>query len=410
MEEDWEEFFKNDDYDNVEELASSSTSASTRSSTSNNDNMNNYDYTIRGDTVTPKCSDIYISTKTKISYLNKPIVLNDVFWKIPIMPYHTQGEGIIKKQMKFNSTTQEELNVIQEKVREYSDNSFIEEHVIMQIANPTGRIKFKDIRKISIGLRKKDIISHRCKKKSAFYNCFVVIIRITCEGDGCNNKNPKSFREINAKVFNTGKIEIPGIQTKEMLDKVLILLTSILKKVEGYENLEYIKEKSETVLINSNFRCGYYVNREKLYSILKYKYNIKCAYDPCSYPGILCEFYYDQTVTSDKQTGRQQANEVGSNEVGAGANEVSEKVTLNKIIKVSFMIFRTGSVLIVGKCEENVLNDIYIFIKNMMEREYLNCYTVITEEDMEIIKEKSLATSTSADKCRKIKKNIIVYA
>jgi hypothetical protein len=77
---------------------------------------------------------------------------------------------------------------------------------------------------------------------------------------------------------------------------------------------------------------------------------------------------------------------------------------------VSFMIFRTGSVLIVGKCEENVLNDIYLFIKNMMEREYLNCYTVITEEDMEIIKEKSLATSTSADKCRKIKKNIIVYA
>jgi hypothetical protein len=415
MEEDWEEFFKNDDYENVEELASStSTSSSTSSSTSNNDNMNNYDYTIRGDT--PKCSDIYISTKTKISYFNKPIVLNDVFWKIPIMPYHTQAEGVIKKQMKFNSTTQEELNVIQEKVREYSDNSFIEEHVIMQIANPTGRIKFKDIRKISIGLRKKDIISHRCKKKSAFYNCFVVILRITCEGDGCNNKNPKSFREINAKVFNTGKIEIPGIQTKEMLDKVLILLTSILKKVEGYENLEYIKEKSETVLINSNFRCGYYVNREKLYSILKYKYNIKCAYDPCSYPGILCEFYYDQTLTSDKQTGRQQANEVGAgaNELRAGANEVSanevsEKVTRNKI-KVSFMIFRTGSVLIVGKCEENVLNDIYLFIKNMMEREYLNCYTVITEEDMEIIKEKSLATSTSADKCRKIKKNIIVYA
>lgn len=54
MEEDWEEFFKNDDYDNVEELASSSTSTSTRSSTSNNDNMNNYDYTIRGDTGAPK--------------------------------------------------------------------------------------------------------------------------------------------------------------------------------------------------------------------------------------------------------------------------------------------------------------------------------------------------------------------
>ena len=399
MEEDWEAFFQNDDDDNVEEFASSSTSNSTSnstsSSTSNNDNMNNYDYTIRGDagtdTDTPKCSDIYISTKTKISYFNKPIVLNDVFWKIPIMPYHTQAEGVIKKQMKFNSTTQEELNVIQEKVREYSDTSFIEEHVITQISNPSGRIKFKDVRKVSIGLRKKDITSHRCKKKSAFYNCFVVILRITCDGDGCNNKNLNSFREINAKVFNTGKIEIPGIQTKEMLDKVLVLLTNILRPItiteNGKEELKYIKEKSETVLINSNFRCGYYVNREKLYSILKYKYNIKCAYDPCSYPGILCEFYYDPAFASDKQTGR-----------------LSEVADTKDITKVSFMIFRTGSVLIVGKCEEDVLNYIYIFIKDMLEREYVNCYTAA--EEIEQVKEKPSAI----DKCRKIKKNIIVYA
>ena len=34
------------------------------------------------------------------------------------------------------------------------------------------------------------------------------------------------------------------------------------------------------------------------------------------------------------------------------------------------MIFRTGSVLIVGKCEENVLYKIYDFIKNILETEY----------------------------------------
>lgn len=399
MEEDWEAFFQNDDDDNVEEFASTSTSKSSSTSNNDNNNMNNYDYTDAG-TDTPKCSDIYISTKTKISYFNKPIVLNDVFWKIPIMPYHTQAEGVIKKQMKFNSTTQEELNVIQEKVREYSDTSFIEEHVITQISNPSGRIKFKDVRKVSIGLRKKDITSHRCKKKSAFYNCFVVILRITCDGDGCNNTNINSFREINAKVFNTGKIEIPGIQTKEMLDKVLVLLTNILRPItiteNGKEELKYIKEKSETVLINSNFRCGYYVNREKLYSILKYKYNIKCAYDPCSYPGILCEFYYDPAFASDKQTGRLSAED----DVDTKCSDTKGK----GITKVSFMIFRTGSVLIVGKCEEDVLNYIYIFIKDMLEREYVNCYTAA--EEIEQVKEKPSAI----DKCRKIKKNIIVYA
>ena len=35
------------------------------------------------------------------------------------------------------------------------------------------------------------------------------------------------------------------------------------------------------------------------------------------------------------------------------------------------MIFRTGSILIVGNCEENVLNIIYNFLKNMLAKEYL---------------------------------------
>ena len=41
-------------------------------------------------TIAPKCSDIYISTKTKIAYLSTPINLSEVFWKIPVMPYHAQ--------------------------------------------------------------------------------------------------------------------------------------------------------------------------------------------------------------------------------------------------------------------------------------------------------------------------------
>ena len=42
------------------------------------------------------------------------------------------------------------------------------------------------------------------------------------------------------------------------------------------------------------------------------------------------------------------------------------------IIKVSFMIFRTGSVLIVGKCTEDILEEIYIYLKNLFKKEYIN--------------------------------------
>ena len=40
------------------------------------------------------------------------------------------------------------------------------------------------------------------------------------------------------------------------------------------------------------------------------------------------------------------------------------------IVEVSFMIFRTGSVLIVGMCEENVLNDIYGFLTRLLKVEF----------------------------------------
>ena len=110
----------------------------------------------------PKATDIYISTKTNISFLNTNIDLSAVFWKIPIIRYGMPSQGIVKKQMKFNFTSREGLNEMQEYLKNYT---CVEENIITSIDNPSGRIKFKDIRKVSIGLCKKDILNYRSKKK-----------------------------------------------------------------------------------------------------------------------------------------------------------------------------------------------------------------------------------------------------
>ena len=150
------------------------------------------------DSNAPKPTEIYISTKTKIAYLNSPIELRDIFWNIPVISYAIPRNGVIKKQMKFNSLTPEELHLIQEKLK---NEPYFEEYVITHIDNPTGRIKFKDTRKISIGISKKDILSYRSKKKSAFYNCFVLILRMKVES---------TFKEFHVKVFNTGETRNTG--------------------------------------------------------------------------------------------------------------------------------------------------------------------------------------------------------
>ena len=104
--------------------------------------------------------------------------------------------------MKFNNTTKEDVDEINDKIKEYE---YIDTTIIQQIDNPNGRVKFKDIRKISIGICKKDMISYRTKKKSAFYNCFVLILRIDVNKDDKTTKN-KLFKEFHVKIFNTGKL------------------------------------------------------------------------------------------------------------------------------------------------------------------------------------------------------------
>jgi hypothetical protein len=320
----------------------------------------------------PKCSPLNISTKTKISYLNYPIDLKSVFWNIPLVTYHEPNIGVVKKQMKFNSTTTEEVGEIIKHKEKYE---YIDDYVISQIHNPEGRIKFKDIRKISIGICKKDITSYRCKKKSAFYNCFVVILRLL---------HNDLYKEIHVKVFNTGKLEIPGIQDATILNKVLALLVIILTPIVNIEvdkPLCFIENKSETVMINSNFSCGYFINREKMYKILKYKYKINSNFDPCSYPGIQCEFYYDSLIQETEQHGSQPST-----------------VRVNEVTKVSFMIFRTGSVLIVGKCSEEILYQIYDFLRDIFEVEYDEIKYANNIEPMPI---------KNKDKNRKMRKKLI---
>jgi TATA-box binding protein (TBP) (component of TFIID and TFIIIB) len=348
--------------------------------TENETSSISYDY--NNSNIPPKASNIYISTKSKIIFLNNSIDLKNVFWNIPVIPYSSPINGVVKKQMKFNSTAQEELDYITEKIK---GELYADEHIITSINNPSGRIKFKDVRKISIGICKKDLLSYRCKKKSAFYNCFVLIVRM-------KNETDDDFKEHHVKVFNTGKIGITGVRTDEGFYKLLKHVIGIIQPFVK-EKLEYIEESSETILINSNFNTGFFINREALYDILKMKYNIEAIYDPCSYPGIQSKFYYNSSK-------KQQNGCINNSEL----NSIIENSNLKKIpnIKVSFMVFRTGSVLIVGKCDEEVLLIVYEFLKRILHNEFANiCQQKNKMNEDEIILVK--------DKNKKLrKKNIII--
>jgi len=317
-----------------------------------------------------KCEDLYISTKTKVLYLNHPIDTHAMFWAIPVIEYWRPIDGVIKKQMKIVSNTAEEFEDVQKRLSQIT--GYYTEHAIKSINNPTARkIKFKDDRKITVGLSKKDILNCRGKVKKAFMNCFAIIIRFKYEND---------FREIHVKVFNTGKLEIPGILNANILDIIRVKVIDILQPFMD-QPLGYIENSAtENVLINSNFNCGFFINREKLYMALRTeKYGIDTSYDPCIYPGIKCKYYYNNELSIDD------VNQNGRIPREDGVMKMSELELNKKYTEVSFMIFRTGSCLIVGNCSEPILMHIFEFIKRMLTEE---CQYIRVEKESPVKKSK----------------------
>lgn len=317
----------------------------------------------------PECEDLYISTTTKVLFLNTHIDIDNMFWKLPILEYGIPKNGIVKKQMKIISKTPEDYEKYKERL---TSLKYYKEHVIKQIHNPSARrIKFKDERKITIGLSKKDIMNCRGKVKNAFYNCYAIIIRFLYED---------TYKEIHVKVFNTGKLEIPGVLNERLLEQVKQLVLDYMQP-HTEEELYYIeKDSEENVLINSNFNCGYYINRDKLYSILRSdKYAIETAYDPCSYPGVKCKYYFNNSKPFDKNF---QNGLIEDDDKNMKLYELDDN---KKYTEISFMIFRTGSCLIVGNCTEKILRFVYDFIKNILYQEYSY---ISVPSDIEPVKEK----------------------
>jgi TATA-box binding protein (TBP) (component of TFIID and TFIIIB) len=309
----------------------------------------------------PECEELYISTKTKVLFLNQPVDINTIFWKIPVIPYWKPTEGVVKKQMKIVSKTPEEFQEYRNKLQ---DIPYYTENIIKQIDNPAARrIKFKDERKITVGISKKDIMNCRGKIKNAFYNCFAIIFRL-------QDKN-YDYREIHVKIFNTGKLEIPGIIHNELLETVKRMILDLLTPHHIETPFSFIDNaKEDSVLINSNFNCGFFINRERLHSILRSdKYQIESAYDSCSYPGVKCKFYFNNEAGFDaeKQYGR-----ICKEDTKLKMSELDDN---HKYTVVSFMIFRTGSCLIVGNCSEEILRFIFNFIRSILQKEYHNIYT-----------------------------------
>jgi hypothetical protein len=314
----------------------------------------------------PEPSPLHVSTRTIIAFLNTHVEnYLQLFWDIPITPYISPEAGVVQKQTKFNSETPEQRDAILHKLSQVKEH--VKQKIILQIDKPNGRVKFKDNRKISIGISSKDLLEP--KETRAFFNTLVMIVRLRIDGE---------FKEFHTKLFNTGKVEIPGIKHPDTFLQIMDFLVGFLQPFFSIP-LQYNKDEIESVLVNSNFDCNYYIQLEKMHEILVHKYQIQAIYDPCNYPGIQCSFYYYAG----------QINQTGIQHMTESKKYKKESKLHPETIRISFMIFRTGSVLIVGKIKnDEIKEDIYRYLVQMFKEEYPEICAPATFDGSQVKKKK----------------------
>lgn len=295
-------------------------------------------------------SELHISTKTILISLSTSFDLVSIFWNMYVLDYHVLKEGVIKKQAKITTNSLEETREVEKRCQQESERGIYITETIVE------NTKDKNVRKLNIGLCKKDVMAFNKKNyvsKGAFSNAFVFTMRI---------RNLDAYQEVHIKMFQNGKIEIPGMKCLEPVKKAVHLLLTLI-----HSNEVVVPSQMMPILINSNFNCGFEVNRDVLYDILQKKYRITAYYDQCSYPGIQCKYYFygdcNELTMEGLLPGQRHPLHPSSKAAANAAN----------IFEMSFFIFRTGNVLIVGRCNEDVLQTIFEYISEILVNEREKC-------------------------------------
>ena len=360
--------------------------------------------------------DLHFSTRTQSMRVNCDLNIEHLFWNLPVIDYWKPEEGIVKKEMKQIIETREDYERYEQRkiqLLETNPQILFREKVSKHIDNPHARKKkFKDVRKVSIGIIKRDIINAKKRDKNAFSNCFVIYLRFYHEGAFCEN---------HVKVFNTGEMEIPGVHDYEVLEtKIQSLLrrfftplihssplplpalvpisedtaspSEILNIPSNIDPLPLLETELETeipkpqkeikfemnshlesknVLINSDFNCGFYLDRKKVCQVVKgEKYGLD-AFIVGDYPGVKCKFYFKNHLPFEYeyQNGKLDRED---HVLSMKALAKSPKYTV-----VTFTLFRTGTCLISGSCSEKMIWFVFHFVCKLLREEYLvvrSCY------------------------------------
>ena len=277
-----------------------------------------------------------ISTITAIAKINSLINLEELYKIIKIDDKQTlyyDNDDLVSKNI---------LNNI----------SFIEYGKTKDVSNSKGINPKQD---------KKNRYKKKKKKMKRFDNQLTLIVNI--------NNNI-----INMKIFKNGRIQMTGLKDIDNGPKAIEIIMKVIKDLSIIKNsnifnlIENDDESTDVIntdvintelkyddykicLINSDFRFNHKVKRNKLYEFIVNNTELVCSYEPCIYPGVKLQYFYNK-----KLDGICRCSDV----------YCSNKNKNSTCVKITIAVFESGCTIITGAKSLKQVNAAYTFIKNLL--------------------------------------------
>lgn len=212
------------------------------------------------------------------------------------------------------------------------------------------------------GFHKKQTIARRKKTESKrFDNQTTVIIKLP------SKINPNG-QFVNMKVFRNGNVQMTGIkyisQGREAIEFLIKQVLELQEKLQrpiipAFNPGEKLCVSDYRVrLINSDFRIGFEIKRDKLCKIMQQKCQVFCSYEPCIYPGVKIQYNYNTEYSFEHGKCNCTVDCTGK---GCGSGNGACK-------KITIAAFQSGCVIITGAQTIDQIDKSYNFICNAVKQ------------------------------------------
>lgn len=178
---------------------------------------------------------------------------------------------------------------------------------------------------------------------------------------------------LNIKIFKNGKIQMTGVKNEKMgrmaIDYVISVMKDMCKDNKlCFNDLPVVSNPDDMIndefcihLINSDFKVNIEIRRDFLYNLLMSDYKVICTYEPCIYPGVKIQYYYNEDNNADN------IYEQGVCSCETPCDGKGKGLRGGKCKKITISIFQSGCILITGVTSITHIEIGYEFITNILK-------------------------------------------